>query len=63
MKIECEQITKLSEMLMTPVRPTVPKVGRNAVTPQRAAGYVMDPAVSDPIANETRPAEEREWNH
>lgn len=30
--------TKLSDMLITPVRPTVPKVGRNAVTPQRAAG-------------------------
>jgi len=30
--------TKLSDMLITPVRPTVPKVGRNAVTPHRAAG-------------------------
>ncbi|KAK1358054.1 hypothetical protein POM88_051310 [Heracleum sosnowskyi] len=46
---------RLSDKLITPVRPTVPKVGRNAVTPQRAAGYVMDPAVSEPIANGTNP--------
>lgn len=45
----------LSDMLITPVRPTVPKVGRNAVTPHRAAGKVMDPAVSEPIANGTIP--------
>ena len=43
-------------MLITPVRPTVPKVGRKAVTPQRAAGYVIEPAVSDPMANGTMPA-------
>lgn len=43
-------------MLITPVRPVVPNVGRNAVTPQRAAGYVTEPAVSDPIANGTIPA-------
>jgi hypothetical protein len=42
-------------MLITPVRPTVPNVGRNAVTPQREAGYVMEPAVSEPIANGTIP--------
>ena len=42
-------------MLMTPVRATVPNVGRNAVTPHLAAGYVMDPAVSEPIANGTIP--------
>lgn len=40
---------------MTPVRATVPKVGRKAVTPHLAAGYVMDPAVSEPIANGTIP--------
>jgi hypothetical protein len=48
--------TKLSEMLMTSVRATVPNVGRNAVTPHLAAGYVMDPAVSEPIANGTIPS-------
>jgi hypothetical protein len=49
--------TKLSEMLMTSVRATVPNVGHNAVTPHLAAGYVMDPAVSEPIANGTIPNE------
>lgn len=48
--------TKLSDMLITPVRPTVPNVGRNAVTPHLAAGKVIDPAVSEPIANGTIPA-------
>lgn len=43
-------------MLITPVRPTVPNVGRNAVTPHLAAGKVIDPAVSEPIANGTIPA-------
>jgi len=47
--------TKFSEMLMTSVRATVPNVGRTAVTPHLAAGYVMDPAVSEPIANGTIP--------
>lgn len=42
-------------MLITPVRPTVPKVGRRAVTPQRDAGNVIEPAVSEPIANGTKP--------
>lgn len=42
-------------MLITPVRPTVPKVGRSVVIPQRAAGYVNEPAVSEPIANGTIP--------
>lgn len=41
---------------MTPVRAAVPNVGRNAVTPHLAAGYVMDPAVSEPIANGTIPS-------
>jgi hypothetical protein len=40
---------------MTPVRATVPNVGRKAVTPHLAAGYVMDPAVSEPIVNGTIP--------
>ncbi|GMN62205.1 hypothetical protein TIFTF001_031285 [Ficus carica] len=34
-----------------------PNVGRNAVTPHRAAGKEMEPAVSDPMANGTMPAE------
>jgi hypothetical protein len=55
---ETTVVTKLSAMLITPVRPTVPKVGRNAVTPQRAAGYVIEPAVSEPIANGTIPVQE-----
>lgn len=44
-------------MLITPVRPMVPNVGRNAVTPQRAAGKEMEPDVSDPMAKGTMPAE------
>jgi hypothetical protein len=44
-------------MLMTPVRATVPNVVRKAVTPHLAAGYVMEPAVSEPIAKGTIPAE------
>ena len=47
--------TKLSVMLITPVRPTTPKVGRSIVTPQRQAGKVMEPIVYDPIANGTIP--------
>lgn len=42
-------------MPITPVLPTVPNVGLNAVTPQRADGYVIEPAVSEPIANGTIP--------
>lgn len=47
--------TKLSDKLITQDLPTIPKVGRIDVTPVRAAGYVMDPAVSDPMANGTFP--------
>lgn len=42
-------------MLITPVLPTLPNVGRNAITPHRAAGYVIEPAVSEPIAKGTIP--------
>ncbi|OMO52310.1 hypothetical protein COLO4_37282 [Corchorus olitorius] len=35
-------ITKLSDRLNTPVRPTVPNVGRNAVTPHRDARDNVD---------------------
>lgn len=52
---EDQNSTKLSDRLITPVRPTHPNVGRNAVTPQRAAGRVMEPTVSDPIENGTIP--------
>ena len=48
-------------MLITPVRPTAPKVGRNAVTPQRAAGEVMEPHVSEPIAKGTMPVRENNF--
>lgn len=47
--------TRLSDKLITPVLPTLPNVGRNAVTPHLAAGYVIEPAVSEPIANGTIP--------
>lgn len=49
----------LSDKLITQDLPTIPKEGRNAVTPHRAAGYVIDPAVSDPNANGTLPAGEK----
>ena len=41
---------------MAPWRLTRPKVGRRPVTPQNAAGYWIDPQVSEPIANGTSPA-------
>lgn len=46
----------LSAKLIAPDLPTIPKVGRKPVMPVREDGYVMDPAVSDPIANGTLPA-------
>lgn len=52
-------LTMLSDKLITQDLPTIPKEGRNAVTPHRAAGYVIDPAVSDPNANGTLPAGEK----
>ncbi len=42
---------------MAPVRLTRPYVGRSPVTPQREAGETIEPQVSLPIANGTRPAE------
>src|SRR5512147_2374027 len=42
--------------VIAPWRLTRPYVGRSPVTPQKAAGYWMEPQVSDPIANGTRPA-------
>ena len=42
---------------MAPERLTVPKDGRNPVTPLRVAGDTIDPQVSEPIAKPTKPAD------
>src|SRR5580658_4282055 len=44
------------ESAITPYRLTRPKVGRSPVAPQRADGLRIDPLVSLPIENPTRPA-------
>src|SRR3954467_710292 len=41
---------------IAPVRGTRPKVGRRPVVPQRVDGDEMEPSVSLPIANPTKPA-------
>jgi hypothetical protein len=41
---------------MAPCRLTRPYVGRSPVTPQNAAGNWIEPQVSEPMANGTRPA-------
>ena len=41
---------------MIPYRETVPYVGRRPTTPQRAAGCLMEPPVSDPSAHGASPA-------
>ena len=41
---------------MAPARLTLPKVGRRPVTPQRVLGETIEPQVSVPRANGTRPA-------
>ena len=41
---------------MHPVRGTLPKVGRNPLTPHRVHGLTMEPSVSVPMANGTIPA-------
>jgi hypothetical protein len=41
---------------IAPCRLTRPYVGRRPATPQKAAGYWIDPQVSDPIANGINPA-------
>ena len=48
------------ESAMAPVRGTRPKVGRKPVTPLRVAGDEIEPSVSLPIANPTRPADAAE---
>src|SRR6185436_15422568 len=44
------------ETAIAPWRLTAPYVGRSPVTPQNDAGVRIDPDVSLPIANGTRPA-------
>src|SRR5215207_890185 len=41
---------------IAPYRLTLPYVGRNPVTPQRDEGETIEPSVSVPIENPTRPA-------
>src|SRR5215212_4112720 len=41
---------------MAPVRGTLPKVGRSPVVPHRVDGDEIEPRVSLPIENPTRPA-------
>src|SRR5215471_6971428 len=41
---------------MAPLRETRPNVGRKPVAPQREQGATIEPSVSLPIANPTRPA-------
>ena len=49
-------MSRVQQSAIAPWRLTRPYVGRRPVTPQNAAGVMMEPTVSDPIANETRPA-------
>src|SRR5215471_17990658 len=46
----------VQESAMTPYRLMRPKVGRRPVTPHRADGLRIEPLVSLPIENPTRPA-------
>src|ERR1700690_1868028 len=41
---------------MAPVRGTRPKLGLSPESPHRVEGELMEPSVSDPIANPTQPA-------
>jgi hypothetical protein len=42
---------------IAPLRLTLPKVGLTPATPQRVLGETIEPRVSVPIENPTRPAE------
>src|SRR5262245_9965009 len=42
--------------VIAPVRATRPNVGRSPVTPHRIAGATIEPPVSLPMANPTKPA-------
>src|SRR5258708_6377503 len=49
-------LSMVHESAMAPVRGTKPNVGRRPVVPQRVDGDVIEPSVSDPMANATQPA-------
>src|SRR4051812_9529318 len=49
-------LPSVHESAIAPVRGTRPKVGRRPVEPQRVDGDEMEPRVSLPIANPTKPA-------
>src|SRR5712691_4910847 len=49
-------LSSVHESAMAPFRDTSPYVGRRPVIPQYADGVPIDPDVSEPIANGTRPA-------
>jgi hypothetical protein len=46
----------VQQSAIAPCRLTLPYVGRNPVMPQNDAGVMMDPEVSEPMANGTSPA-------
>src|SRR5438128_7244705 len=49
-------LSSVHESAIAPFRETRPYVGRSPVTPQYADGVPIEPDVSEPIANGTRPA-------
>ena len=49
-------MSSVQQSAIAPWRLTRPYVGRRPVTPQKAAGVMIEPTVSEPIANGTRPA-------
>ncbi len=49
-------LSSVHDSAIAPRRDTRPYVGRRPVTPQNAAGVRIEPDVSEPIANGTRPA-------
>src|SRR5689334_3802260 len=49
-------LSSVQESAIAPRRLTRPYVGRSPVTPQNALGVRIEPDVSDPSANVTRPA-------
>src|SRR5438067_11054018 len=46
-------VSSVSEIILTPTRATVPKVGLYPTTPQYAAGRTIEPAVCEPNASGT----------
>src|SRR5436190_892262 len=49
-------LSKLQHKTIAPLRLTVPNVGRKPVAPQRVEGDTIEPNVSVPIANGSKPA-------